>query len=195
MQPLYWSLLLLGMGALVIVIEMFIPSAGVLAIVATVLLVSGIVMAFVHSMPAGAIVLLATVMAIPGLLMLLVKIWPSTPIGKRILLRAPEGKDVLPNESETIALKELVGHRGVALTAMLPSGIVRVDGQSHDAVCEGFAVDPGQNIKVVAVRFNRIYVQPYDPAEDLETDFSNDLLNKSASEFDFGPIDSDPGKS
>jgi len=188
-------MILLVLGVFVIVVEMFVPSAGVLAVMATVLVISGIVMAFIDSPQAGAVVLLATVMAIPGLLMLLVKIWPSTPIGRRILLRAPEGKDVLPNEAETLALKELVGQRGVALTAMLPSGIVRINGQSHDAVCEGFSVDPGEGVKVVAVRFNRIYVQPHDPDEDLETDFSSELMDKPASDFDFDPLDSNPGKS
>ncbi len=183
MSNLVWSMILLGLGALVIVVEMFIPSAGVLAVLATVLVVSGIVMAFLHSLTTGAIVLMVTVMAIPVLLMLLVKIWPSTPIGRRILLGAPKAGDVLPDSDDIRSLRELVGQRGVAATPMLPSGMVRINGRSYDAVCEGFAVDQGQNIKVIAVRFNRVYVQPYDPSEDLETDFSNDLLEKPVEEF------------
>jgi hypothetical protein len=42
---------------------------------------------------------------------------------------------------------------------MLPSGIVVVDGESLDAVSEGMAIDPGQAVRVTAVRTNRIVVR------------------------------------
>jgi membrane-bound ClpP family serine protease len=195
MPPLVWSLILLALAAVVIALEMFIPSAGLLGVIATILVVSGIVLAFMQSVPAGAVVLLATVMAIPGLLMLLVKVWPSTPIGRRILL-GPQSKDeVLPDDEHRRSLPELVGQRGTALTTMLPSGMVQLGGRSYDAVCEGFAVEPKQKIKVIAVRANRLYVQPYDPAEDLETDFSNDLLEKPLKDLGIEGFDSHRGKS
>jgi membrane-bound ClpP family serine protease len=194
MPHLVWSLILLALAAVVIVFEMFIPSAGLLGVIATILVVSGIVLAFMHSVPAGAVVLLATVMAIPGLLMLLVKVWPSTPIGRRILLGPQTRDEVLPDDEHRRTLRELVGQRGVALTPMLPSGMVQLDGRSYDAVCEGFAVEPGQKIRVIAVRANRLYVQPYDPAEDLETDFSNDLLEKPLKDLGIEGFDSHRGK-
>ena len=66
---------------------------------------------------------------------------------------------------------------------------VRVSG--GDAVSEGFAIEPGQAVKVTAVRTNRIFVQPYDPADDLPTKFeNNDLLGKSLSELGIDPLDS-----
>lgn len=195
MPHLAWSLILLALAAVVIVFEMFIPSAGLLGVIATILVVSGIVLAFMESVPAGAVVLLATVMAIPGLLMLLVKVWPSTPIGRRILLGPQSQDEVLPNDEDRRTLREMVGQRGIALTPMLPSGMVQIDGRSYDAVCEGFAVEPRQKIKVIAVRANRLYVQPYDPAEDLETDFSNDLLEKPLKDLGIEGFDSHRGKS
>lgn len=191
MSHLVWSLILLGLAALVIAAEMFIPSAGLLGVLATVLVVSGIVMAFLHSLVAGTVALVLTVMSIPVLLMLLVKIWPNTPIGRRIMLKTPRPEDVLPETPETGNLQELVGQRGVATTPMLPSGMIRIGERVLDAVSEGFAVERGQAVKVVAVRFNRLYVQPHDPAEDLATDFRTDLLERPASDFDLDEPGSD----
>jgi hypothetical protein len=43
---------------------------------------------------------------------------------------------------------------------------------------------------VTAVRTNRIFVQPYDPADDLPTKFeNNDLLGISLSELGIYPLD------
>lgn len=194
MSNLVWSLILLVLAAMVIVAEMFIPSAGLLGVVATILVVSGIVLAFLHSLQAGTIVLVATVLAVPALLMMLVKIWPNTPIGRRIMLGTPRPEDILPDPEESDRLRGLVGQRGIATTAMLPSGMVRIEGRIYDAVSEGFSIDRGQEVRVVAVRFNRVYVQPHDPAEDLATDFRSDLLEKPAAEFGLDGQDSDSGK-
>jgi len=43
---------------------------------------------------------------------------------------------------------------------MLPSGSVTIDGKTHDAVTEGMPIEPGQSIRVVDVRTNRIVVRP-----------------------------------
>ena len=47
MDPLFfWSLVLIATGLAVVVVELFIPSAGMLGVLATLLLVSGIVCRF-----------------------------------------------------------------------------------------------------------------------------------------------------
>jgi len=86
MGSLSWAIILVAVGLAVIVIELFVPSAGLLGIVAAVLLVSGIVSAFFHSIEAGAALLLLLVLLLPVLFVALIKVWPSTPIGRRILL-------------------------------------------------------------------------------------------------------------
>ncbi len=151
------SLLLLSAGILVIVVEMFIPSAGVLGIVAATLLISGVVVAFMHSLFFGLGVLSGTSLAMPLLFWLLVKVWPLTPLGKAILMN-DTNENVLP-ESD---LDKMIGQVGIAKTKMLPSGTVVIDGSRHDAVSDGFAISPDDVVKVTAVRGNRIYVEPYD---------------------------------
>jgi len=66
--------------------------------------------------------------------------------------------EVMP-ESTT---DKLVGQVGKAKTKMLPSGTVEIDGENYDAVSEGFAIGPGDVVKVISARGNRVYVEPYD---------------------------------
>lgn len=151
------SLLLLACGILVVVIEMFIPSAGILGIVAAAFLLGGVVVAFLHSIVFGLGVLAGTSLAMPLMFWLLVKVWPMTPLGKAILMN-----DTIENVVPESKTESLVGQVGVAKTKMLPSGIVMIDGQQHDAVSEGFAISPGDTVKVVSARGNRVYIEPYE---------------------------------
>ena len=160
---IYWALLLLAIGLCVVVLELFLPSAGMLGILAGALIVTSIVLGFMDGLKTGALMLLITVIALPTLLGVMVKIWPHTPLGKLILLKDLKPEDVLPNQSQRKERKtNLEGQLGVAKTKMLPSGIVIINGEKYDAISEGFAVEAGDPIKVTSVRENRIYVQPYD---------------------------------
>lgn len=150
------SLILLSCGVLVIVVEMFVPSAGILGIVAATFLILGVVVAFFKSLFFGLSVLTCTSLAMPLLFWVLVKVWPLTPLGKAILMN--DSIEVLP-ESTT---ETLVGQVGKAKTKMLPSGTVVIDGKAHDAVSEGFAINPGDVVRVISARGNRVYVEPYD---------------------------------
>ena len=190
MDPLFfWSLVLIFIGMCVVVVELFIPSAGMLGILSAMLIVSGIVCAFLSDFNSGAMVLLATVLALPILLFAMIKVWPKTPIGKRILLKDMKLEEVLPDNPLT---DELVGQLGVAKTKMLPSGIVLINHQKYDAISDGFPIDEGQAIKVVAIRGNHIYVEPYDgkveDAEDLPVR-DRDILSQPIEELGIDSLD------
>lgn len=188
MDPYYWSMILVALGFAVVVLELFVPSAGLLGVVAAVLFISGIVTGFFYSLQMGAIMLLVVVLFLPILFVMLVKVWPSTPIGKRILIGRMKEEDLLPN-SDDYQLDRLIGQRGVAKTKMLPSGMIKIGERSYDAVADGFAIDPGQAIKVVSVKMNRILVQPYDPATEA-TDFDDDdVLSQPIDQLGLDPLD------
>ena len=171
MDPLFWSLILIGLGFCVVVLELFLPSAGMLGVLAATLIIAGIVLGFMSDFKTGSIVLLCTVLALPGALVGLLKVWPHTPIGKRILLKDLQPDEILPQAKFS---KQLIGQLGIAKTKMLPSGIVLVNNEKYDAVSDGFAIEPGQPIKITAVEGNRIYVEPYD-GDDKDLAESGDL--------------------
>ena len=193
MSSIYWSVGLLLVGLLIVFLELFIPSAGVLGILAAICLISSIVIAFMHSVTTGLIVLVATLLAVPILLALMVKIWPHTPIGRRVMIGKMKAEEVLPQTEAYTEVKTLVGQLGVAKTKMLPSGTVVINDKKYDALSDGFAIEAGQAIKVSAVKGNRILVQPYDGQDD-STELparDRDVLSQPIEGLGIGDIDID----
>ena len=166
MEPWLWSLLLLVLGLGIIVIEMFVPSGGVLGVIAAMCVVAAIVVAFVSSFKFGVAVLLVSSVAVPALLALMIQVWPNTPLGRRILIQPPAHEDeVLPDTAGFRGLRDLIGKRGVAKSVMMPSGAVLIEGRTYDAVGEGTAIESGQTVQVIAVNMNRLEVRQVDRTE------------------------------
>lgn len=170
MSYLIWAALLLLMGLGLVVLEMFIPSGGILGVLSGLSIVGAILLAFFDGPGTGLAFVITTVVAVPIVLAAAVRVWPDTPMGRHILLQVPSPQEVLPDSPLRRELKSLVGKYGVAKTVMLPSGVVVVDGQSIDAVGQGMAIDAGQRIRVIEVRGTRVVVRPVDedepPADD-----------------------------
>jgi membrane-bound ClpP family serine protease len=178
MSLLAWAVVLMALGLVIVIVEMFLPSGGVLAVISAASIVASIVMAFKHSSEAGLGFMTLAVLGTPLLLVLGFKFWPRTPLGRRILLDVPTGDDVLPDVELRRQLKELVGRIGTAKTLMLPSGPVVIGNVTYDALSEGTAVQAGERVKVVEIRGTRIVVRPTD--EDLPQQATldpNDPLN------------------
>ena len=184
----YTALFLLIAGFCILALELFVPSAGMLGALAGCMIIASVVIAFLTSSYAGMIFLLVTLLLVPIMLMLMFKIWPHTPIGKRILSDDETLTDVLP-QGKNYDRSDLAGRTGVAKTMMLPSGQIVIDGQKYDAVSDGFAIDAGDRVKVVSIKKNRIYVQPCDDNESLpEAPAADDTMDQSTEKFD---LDSD----
>ena len=159
MDALFWSIVLLVAAIGLIGLEIFIPSGGVLSVLAVLAVVASIVVAFTGGLHTGLIMLVTTAVVIPLVLAAVIRWWPYTPIGRMVVLHRPESEEeVLPDTEEYRRLKSLVGRRGVAKTKMLPSGAVVIDGETYDAVSEGMAIEPGQPVRVTAIRTHRIIV-------------------------------------
>ena len=156
LDPLVWSVLLMLVGCVVLVLEVFIPSGGILAIISAAAFVGSILIAFQQSSVTGFAFLLTAAVAVPIVLVAAFHIWPKTKIGKAFLGELPRDEDVLPDDPHRV----LVGRVGIARSKMLPSGAVEIDGQMIDALSQGQAVEPGQYVVVTEVRANRVVVRP-----------------------------------
>jgi membrane-bound serine protease (ClpP class) len=176
MDPLAWSALLLLLGLLLVMVEVFIPSGGVLGFLSITSLVAGVILAFYHrGAEVGFLFLTVTAVALPVTLMMAFRWWPKTPMGRRILLDVPTSEEVLPDSPERRWLRQMVGRVGVAKSLMLPSGAIEVDGHTIDALTEGTPIEAGQRVRVIAVRGNRVLVRVADEAAPAETD---DVLSR-----------------
>jgi membrane-bound ClpP family serine protease len=161
MEYLWWSLILLGLGLAFLVLEFFVPSGGVLGVLCGLAIIGSIIVGFLASLTVGASVLITALIAVPLVLGLGVRFWPETSMGKQMLIQRPESSDeVLPTTEGYRGLNELIGHRGLARSVMMPSGVVEIDNRQYDAVSAGMPIDPGQPVIVMAVETQRLVVRP-----------------------------------
>jgi membrane-bound ClpP family serine protease len=160
MEPWIWAIILLVLGIGLAVLEIFFPSAGILAFLSAAALVAAIVMGFSQGAVAGLLILLGVVVGLPTVLVLGFKYWPKTAMGRRVLLTPPQSEDVLPNDEERKLLKSLIGRVGRAKSKMLLSGVITIDGRTVDAVSESLPIEAGQSVRVVQVRGHGVVVRP-----------------------------------
>ena len=155
-----WAILLLVACCALVVLEVFIPSGGLISVLSAVAFIAAIVIASWDSPTTGPMTGLLfatiTVFAVPILVATAFKYWPKTPMGKAFLGEPLTGEEVLPEDPR----RALMGRVGVARSKMLPSGAVEIDGQMIDAVTQGQAIDPGTYVVVIEVRANRVVVRP-----------------------------------
>jgi len=81
----YTALFLLIAGLCILAMELFVPSAGLLGVFAGGVIITSVVMAFLTNWFTGMFFLLVVLLLVPVMLFLMIKIWPHTPIGKRLL--------------------------------------------------------------------------------------------------------------
>jgi membrane-bound ClpP family serine protease len=171
-----WAILLLVIGLALAVVEVFVPSGGLIGFLAFAAIVGAVLVAFMENSLTGLAILAISILGLPVVIALGLKWWPHTPIGKRVLLDAPDSDEVLPDDPKRRALKSLVGKVGRAKSRMLPSGPVMIEGRTIDAVSEGLPIEPDQPVQVVAVHGTEVIVRPVDeqtlhaanpPADDL----------------------------
>lgn len=165
-EPWLWAIVLIILGIGLAVLELFVPSGGVLAFLSLASIAAGMVAGFMAGPVVGLIILIAVMIVLPSGLALAIKWWPQTPIGRRILLRVARGEDVLPDNPYRRSLREMVGKIGVAKSKMLPSGAILIDGRTVDAYSEGVPIDPGQRVVALEVQGTRVLVRPIDDDEE-----------------------------
>ncbi|MBX3434661.1 MAG: hypothetical protein KF847_15185 [Pirellulales bacterium] len=186
LDPLGWAILLLVLGCGIVVLEVFLPSGGVLSFLAVLVLGASVYFAFRRDATTGFAFITLTLAFVPLTIGLAFKVLPMTPMGKAFLGELPTPAEVDPDDPR----RSMVGRVGVASSMMLPSGSVLVDGKLLDAVSQGVPIDPGTPIVVVEVRANRVMVRPADPDEARRIAIdSGDVLAKPIEEFGIEEFD------
>jgi membrane-bound serine protease (ClpP class) len=168
-----YAIILFALGVLLVVLELFVPSFGLLVVGAIVCFAASIYGVYDPQRPAAAIIMgvLAPAIALTVVVFGL-KYVPRTAWGRGLVLRTArdEGKAVLPTASESASLppeggtaeremSPLVGKEGVAQCELRPAGVALVAGSRVDVVTEGSLIPLGTRIRVVAVEGNRVVVR------------------------------------
>ncbi len=161
MDNFTFAMVLLAIGFACLILEVFVPSSGVLGVLCGLSLTGSVILGFMSGSTTGAGILAFVIVSVPACLVLAVRYWPETPIGKMILIQRPENPDeLLPETVAYRGLRELIGKRGRAKSLMLPAGSVLIEGKIYDAVSDGVTIDAGQTVLVVDVQTQRLVVRP-----------------------------------
>jgi membrane-bound ClpP family serine protease len=178
-----YAIVLLVVGLSILVLEVFLPSGGFLAVTTTVVLVFSAICAFnawYTKAPAfwwtycGLLVVL-----IPTTIGSTFYILPKTKVGRQVLLEAPELSHVEPFAVETARLEKLVGRRGVALTLLNPGGLVLLEGERLHAFSEGILIEPQSAVEILEIRGTRALVRPVEGLPSTAGDESRDAPSPS----------------
>lgn len=174
MLVLAYALILIGL--LLLVAELFIPSSGVLFVLALCGLIAGVAMTFLHGGDhyVGWFTLLGVFIVVPVLARVMFAVWPRTPLGRRLLLQGPQDDETVASMPVNVELEQLRGKSGRAISALRPAGVVDFEGKRIDTITEGMMVEPGDWVKCIDVRAGKVVVRPA-PKPDLSALESMDL--------------------
>jgi len=158
-SDLIWPLICLILGLVLLIAEVFVPSGGLIGLLAIGLLVVSLGLAFARSTARGLAFLTALLLLMPLTLAYAVHLWPRTPMAKWVFLKPPDAEDVAP-ESHGPRLEHLIGQFGRALTPLRPSGSVDFEGHKLDGMAEGGMMIPaGALVRAVQVRGAQLVVR------------------------------------
>ncbi|MFT4538411.1 MAG: membrane-bound serine protease (ClpP class) [Planctomycetota bacterium] len=149
-------ILLLGLGLILILAEVLIPSMGMIGIAATICILGAIAWAFTLSMDAGLNVLMLAGVMTPAMMVVALKILPMSPLTRKLTARGFSFEDGSAVDGRD---KELLGHEGVVEAKLRPAGIARIDDRRVDVVSRSEMIEEGTRVRVVEVLGNRVVVQ------------------------------------
>ncbi len=194
MNGIVWAVVLLVIGLAVMMLEVFLPSGGVLGFVSVVAIVSAIVTAFVQQgVLAGFVMLGMSIGLVPTVLVVAFRWFPATPLGRRVLPPPPEPSDVLPQQAARDAAKAAVGLVGTVVDELVPWGRVLVADRLHEAMSEGGVVAAGTPIEVIGTQGTSLVVRRREPPPPPRTPAEPTAIRSETLEaFDFDGLGRPP---
>ncbi len=140
-------LLIAALG--IFVVEVMVPSGGVLGMLSACCLVVGVVMLCLVNLTWGLVVAVVALIALPFAIGGGLRIWPDTPIG-RWLTMSEQQKAHFDSQKET-APDPRVGVEGVAITDLRPIGSCMINGKREECSAAQGLIEKGAKVRVVAV--------------------------------------------
>ena len=150
------SIVMLLVGFVLVVVEMYIPGFGVPGITGILLLIGGVY--FAHPSPLGALIMALVIVA---LLCIALSICLHSASSGRLSKSRFVLHDVATHAEtgETSDLMYFVGREGVTRTVLRPAGMGEFDGVKLNIVSDGEYIASGAKVVVDRVEGNRIVVR------------------------------------
>jgi len=155
MREFFMPVVLQLAGVIIIIAEIFLPSGGLLSVVAAGLFGYSLFLVFHDiSTMAGTYFVLADLFIIPLLVAIGLKVLARSPATLRETLSSDRGV-----VSQSPEMESFMGCRGKSITALRPSGTAIIDGKRLDVISRGEFIEKDRNLVVVEVTGNQIIVR------------------------------------
>ncbi len=168
---LLWGFILAGAALGMLLLELIVPSGGLLGILCGVAGIGSIVAFFRYDLAFGWASLVGYAVMTPIVLVFVFKLWIQSPLARLMVLDGDvqgntDGEPGAPGSSERARLerfdqlRKLIGAEGMTVTALRPVGVVKINGQRVDAMAETGIVEADTPVVVTDVYDNQIKVRP-----------------------------------
>ncbi len=155
MSNLTFPIVLQILAVFVIIVEVIIPTGGILAILSTGLVGGSLYMVFTGvSKTAGYAFVAADLVVIPAAVYVGLKLLARSPAALKKSLTREDGV-----QSQSPELEGYLGMDGVTVTDLRPSGVALIDGKRLDVVSRGEYLEKNSPVTVIAVTGNQIIVR------------------------------------
>ncbi len=134
--------------------EIFIPSFGLISLVALGCMAGSVALAFQAGAGVGYLFMVLNALAIPVVVVVAFKLLPRSP-----LVLSQTFEDKKPKTPAVHSDEALVGREGVAETDLRPAGKAEIDGRRVDVLTGGEYIESGTRVKVVRVEGARVFVR------------------------------------
>jgi len=153
---IWWVILLFVAGLTLVMAEFFVPG-GICGAFGGAAILASCVLGWYEYPQYGFFIVIAEFMI--GLVGVILgfKLFPHTPVGKKMILSDTQDAD----KGWVFAASDpsLLGIQGVVFTALRPAGTIIVDGRRIDAVSDGSLIEKGEKVRVIEVHGSRIVVE------------------------------------
>jgi len=132
-----------SIGVILLIAELLLPTHGVLGVGGVLAMAIGIGACFYVNRWLGMGVLVGAMLVSPLIGAWAMKIYPRTPIGRRMVLQPPS--------SAPAPLTIHIGQTGVVVSALRPMGECDFGDERIEVIAEQGMIPPGQSVKVVSI--------------------------------------------
>ena len=168
MEQLTTAIILQAVGIALLVLEIFIPSHGVLSLTGLGCLIAGLYVAFGVSATAGYVSFFIAILLVPTIAVTAVKVFHRTPFGRRI--SPPNPRLTEADTSFDVAdIQPLVGSVGRTITPLRPVGTCEFDGRRVECVAEIGLIEANQPIRALRIDGRELVVALYKEEENQPT--------------------------
>ena len=155
MQAYILPVLLQIIGIMVVIAEIFIPSLGLLAVMALGIFLYSLYLVFTNiSSTAGTVFAGLDLVLVPVLVVSGMKILAKSSLALRRELSKQDGV-----VSQRQGLEAYINMKGKSVTDLRPSGMAQINSQRLDVVTDGEYIDADTPIVVTGVKGNQIIVE------------------------------------